>query len=416
VVFRILSPFSVLSQPGVARLWAIGVLSGVVRWLEILAFALVALDLTGSPIVVASTTVLRMLPQLLLSMPIAALAEGRDSGRVLRGALGGMAALWVVLLALAWAGLASLPVLLAAALIGGAFNALEGTLRRMMLADAGGPARIGAAIGLDAATGHLTRATGAVLGGVAVATVGLIGVFGVAVVCYALAMVLVPLAASAPAGAPAPARFLANLVEAFRSLRGNRLLAGVMLITVAFNLFGFPYVALVPVMGEEVLGLGSVGIGLLLAVEAVGAALGALALGAIEIEPQLRRLYVLGTALFMVGTLAFAVVAAPGPSPYVLFGAGLGMAAFNIAQTILPLQAVEPALRLRAFALVMTGIGVAPFGFAYAGLLGELLGAPLAIQALAVQGLVMTGLVVRWCPELLGRHRPVGSSDAQLRQ
>ena len=44
------------------RLWLVGLTLSVVRWLEMLALALFAYQLTGSAFVVAMLTMLRMLP------------------------------------------------------------------------------------------------------------------------------------------------------------------------------------------------------------------------------------------------------------------------------------------------------------------------------------------------------------------
>jgi predicted MFS family arabinose efflux permease len=403
------APFAVLRQPGVARLWGIGVLAGVIRWLEVLAYAIAALDLTGSPFAAAATVLLRMVPQLLLSLPIAALAEGRDPGGLLRAGLVAMALVSAGLLAAAALGAVGIVVLLAAALVSGSFSALEGTLRRSMMAQAGGTARIGAAIGLDTATNHLTRGLGAIAGGAVLATIGLTGAFAAGLVAYSAAALIVP--GPAARGGPRPA-VGTGLLQGLRQLLRDRTIVGIVLVTVVFNLFGFPYIALVPVMGEAELGLGPVAIGALLATEAAGGVLGSLAIALWAPRAWFRRVYTGGCMLFVVAVLGFATL---GPSPIglvMLLAAGLGIAGFGTMQTILPLETASPELRLRAFGLVMTSIGVSPFGFAYAGLLGELLGGSAGLRALAVQGMLATALVVVWCPALLGRHT-AGAQPAQ---
>ena len=45
-----------------AKVWLIGLFSGVVRWLELLAFGIYAYEITGSPVLVALLAVLRLAP------------------------------------------------------------------------------------------------------------------------------------------------------------------------------------------------------------------------------------------------------------------------------------------------------------------------------------------------------------------
>jgi len=54
------------------RLWAIGGLTGVARWLEFVAIAIFAYELTHSPALVALLAVLRMVPYVLLGFLVGA--------------------------------------------------------------------------------------------------------------------------------------------------------------------------------------------------------------------------------------------------------------------------------------------------------------------------------------------------------
>ena len=52
---------------------------------------------------------------------------------------------------------------------------------------------------------------------------------------------------------------------------GDRRLAGTLIVTVVFNLFGWPYNSLVPVVAQEHLRLGPEAVGLLVGMDGVGA-------------------------------------------------------------------------------------------------------------------------------------------------
>ena len=57
-------PVSVFKNPEFRRLWAIGAFGGMMRWLDTLVLALVALNMTGSPTLVSLVFFFRMAPML----------------------------------------------------------------------------------------------------------------------------------------------------------------------------------------------------------------------------------------------------------------------------------------------------------------------------------------------------------------
>ena len=65
------------------RIWFVGIAICVVRWLEMLALAVFAYQITGSAFVVAMLAMLRLLPMGLFGAVIGAAAERFDRRRVL---------------------------------------------------------------------------------------------------------------------------------------------------------------------------------------------------------------------------------------------------------------------------------------------------------------------------------------------
>src|SRR5438876_11005571 len=64
-----------LGEPDFRRLWLLGLVVFAVRWLEMLAVAVFAYQRTGSALIVALLTMLRMLPMALFGAFVGALAE-----------------------------------------------------------------------------------------------------------------------------------------------------------------------------------------------------------------------------------------------------------------------------------------------------------------------------------------------------
>ena len=77
-------------------------------------------------------------------------------------------------------------------------------------------------------------------------------------------------------------------------------------ITVAMNMFAFPYNHMVPVIADDKLGAGALGLGLLFSAEGAGATLGSLLIAARAKPQHYTRVYLYGSLLFLVAILVFA--------------------------------------------------------------------------------------------------------------
>ena len=97
------------------------------------------------------------------------------------------------------------------------------------------------------------------------------------IILYSLGFLLVLKAKyRAPHYVTAVPRILGQIVEGLRYIRTNPKIKGTLFITIAMNVFGFPYVAMVPVIGDQILDQGAVATGILVSAEATGALVGAL--------------------------------------------------------------------------------------------------------------------------------------------
>ena len=70
---------SLFSDRRFLQVWTVGCLTGCVRWLELLAFGLYALDVTGSPSLVALVALLRLFPLALFGIFVGAIADLIDA-------------------------------------------------------------------------------------------------------------------------------------------------------------------------------------------------------------------------------------------------------------------------------------------------------------------------------------------------
>ena len=387
---------SVFAIADYRRLWVVGTVSSVVRWLDTLAMAVFAYQQTGSAFVVAMLTMLRMLP-----MGVLGLAFGTIGERVQRRVL----LLWVLILmaltALALAVLAAtgrLAVwhLAVASLLNGMAWASDNTVRRFLIGEVVGAARLPAAMSLDIGAGNAARMVGPALGGALLATVGIEGVFALGAVLYVPTILAAwrigyrnPFIA---AGGPS---LLARIAEGFAAVRRDRRLVGAMVVTLIFNLWGWPATSMVPVIGAG-LGLSAPGIGLLAGMDGLGALASAAAL-AVWLRPGgYQATYVGGTALYLLATVAFAVAPGPVSAAAALLVVGLASTCFGVMQSTLVYMMAPPEVRSRVFGVLAVCIGTAPIGFLHLGLLADWLGAPYATALIGVEGLVAIALTRRW--------------------
>src|SRR5262245_25585717 len=151
------------------RLWLVGLALSIVRWLEMLALALFAYQLTGSAFVVVMLTMLRMLPLGLFGAVIGAAAERFDRRGALVAVVSTSMTVTLTLAILASFGAIAVWHLAVASFISGSGWATDHPVRRMMIGDAVGAERIGAALSVDTATNNATRVLGPMLSGLLLA-------------------------------------------------------------------------------------------------------------------------------------------------------------------------------------------------------------------------------------------------------
>ena len=199
------------AQADYRRIWAIGGLTGVARWLEFVALAIFAYEITHSPELVALLAVLRMVPYLLLGFFMGALADALDRKRLMvvtfsrHGCSNDGDADRDRLGAATYAAAAAM------VMVSGAFWTTDMPVRRRLLVDSVGSESAPAALGFDNATQYATRALGPLVGGVAYQVLGISGIYVLISTSY-LACLLLALRVgvrsempAVPAGLPARA-------------------------------------------------------------------------------------------------------------------------------------------------------------------------------------------------------------------
>ncbi|NCF81047.1 MAG: MFS transporter [Proteobacteria bacterium] len=402
---------SLLNDAAFLRIWIAGALVGTVRWLEVLAVGVYTYQQTGSPLIVASMLFARMLPTMLLGAFAGAIAERVNRRHLMMAGLVVMCLVSALLVTLALTDRLAIWHMAVGALVSGVFWSGEFPIRRTMLGEIAGLGRLSAGMGLDSATNNFTRMVGPLLGGVLLTTLGLTGAYALGVLLYGIAfMNMASLSFEDRSGVESDsAGVLKSIGEGLAYIRTNRLVAGTLVITVFVNLFGFSYVSMVPVIGEQRLGLGALAIGVLMSAEGCGALVGSLCVAAWARSRYFTAIYMSGSTLYLAMILAFSLSPWYTAAIVVLFAGGLGITFFGSMQSTLIFFAAIPRMRTRVMGVLVACIGAGPIGVLHVGLLAEWLGAHQAVTIIAVEGLIAIAVSAYIWPEL--RRPPILPSE-----
>ena len=378
-----------------------------VRWGETLASAVFVFQRTHSPFLVAMMTMLRLLPMGLFGAFLGAWAERFERRTALALTILVMAATSLCLALLAFAGRLTVWEIAVASFINGVGWAADNPVRRVAMGEVVGTERMGRAMSLDVAATTGSRMLGPAIAGTLLALGGIGAVFTLSVVVYATALAATLAVRSRNARAPvAGGSVLAGIAEGIRFARRDRRLAGVLLVTVIYNIFAWPFTSMVPVIAETTLHLGSAATGVLASMDGVGAFIGAALLAALVKRRQFAAAYMGGVISYSVLLVVFALLPDPWLAGGALIATGLGGAGFSVMQATLVYLFAPPEMRSRLLGVLSVCIGAGPVGFVLIGLTADAIGARGATVAAGVEALVALALAWPW-------WRAIGAADAR---
>lgn len=365
-------------------------------WMYQVCVGWLALQLMDSPLFVGLTGFVGGIPLLVVSLPAGVMIDRYNRRTVLlvaQFAVMMLAALFALLVGTGAIAPWSTLVLVAAYGTAMSFIFPTRTTIVTMLVDRGDLAN---AVALNAAAQNACRVTGPALAGVLIAVIGVAGTFAVAALLQILALAATfQLPASRPIGTARGGSVWASLTLGFRIVAQDAFLSSLILLAVTVNVLVMPYITMMPVFARDELGIGSTGLGLLLASTGLGTVAGALAVAASRRLGSWSRAQVVTAAAFTALVLVFALTSNLLLAVLLLFAAGGMSAAFMaLAQTALQLR-VDDDVRGRVLSIYLATWGMLPFGQLAVGVIAERTGAPLATTGACAVALVGIGLIAR---------------------
>lgn len=391
-----------LSDPNFLSIWLVGGLTGVIRWFQLLALGVYTFDTTNSPLLVAIVPLLWMLPLAFFGPLIGAIADRLNRNMLLSGSLAMITLVSGAMAGLAWAGELEFQHIAVASFLSGIFWATDMPVRRRLLGDLSRGA-VSTAMSLDAATGNATRMLGPLLGGLTLQFVGLFGVFFFSAIIFAICFVIVVVAKVPGRTSPVGSfTLISDLRAGIRYVRGDRNLRRILAITIAFNIFGFPFTSMIPVLGRDNLGLDAFMVGVLSSLEGLGAFAGALLVAWMARPANYFKLYLWGTITYISLIFYLSVLSYVAGGPYhslvvvsiVLMMTGIAGASFAAMQSTLTYLGASPEYRSRVLGVLTLCIGSGPIGFLNVGWMADIWGAPTALFVMSLEGLF--ALLLLW--------------------
>lgn len=396
---RIDLTLAAFAVPGYPIAWA-SYAASVLGWsASMVAIGWIALQISDSSFAVGATFAARLLPALVLGIPIGAMADRLDRRRtlVVVNVIGGLAL--AVLALRAGSGPLLLAELLLASVVLGVVDTMRGTMAQSYVVDLAGPARATNALALSNLGAMVFGAAGAAVGGVVLDRAGPPGAFLLAASGALVAGAFLAVGRRPASHAPRPP----SGIDARRSmtlLLRNRPVAIITLVTILGEMLGFASLTLFPAFARDVLHTDASGLGVLSAARSVGGVFGGLALAS-SVRTRDGALLLTTTGLFGLALVGFSASSVFAISVVILVVVGGSMAALDTLGQTLVQRHVDDHERGAAMGIWFFGIGFGPFGHLGLGAAASILGAPVA---LAASGSLLAGAAVLVALTTRARH------------
>tara|TARA_B100000989_G_scaffold222941_1_gene170487 strand:+ start:51 stop:1283 length:1233 start_codon:yes stop_codon:yes gene_type:complete len=357
-------------------LWGAGGMTGIARAMEFLALSLYALQELGLPYLVTIIFAARMLPMSLLGIIIGTISE-RISPLLLIKIIYSLSNIFTATsVILVITNNFNVYFAFTLAFINGITWVVDLAVRRRVLAENIKKNLLSSSLAMETLSNNATRLIGPLCAGSLYAFVGLSGIFCLQLLMYIFALGLIFkfkdnrnnknfLNCSNKIVSNIKEHWahglLSEILKTSKKAYSLISLRFVLIITLIFNVFGFPLVSLIPVLGREKLMLSEFNIGILASSEGLGALIGALLIGNISPQRYLSLIFITGVGGFFFGMYLFSY------SPNLLIAfisltcGGIFLSGFSTMQGALVYQASTTS-RGNNFGILVTCIGTAPLG------------------------------------------------------
>jgi len=184
-----------------------------------------------------------------------------------------------------------------------------------------------------------------------------------------------------------------SLTVGLKVVAKSPFLLGLILMALAPTVLVIPYINLMPVFARDEMGMGSGGLGLLLAATGIGTVAGALTVARSIWLQNWEHTQFVTVVAFTVFVMMFALSSNFAVAMVLLFLAGFMSAAYlALNQTLLQLN-VDDDVRGRVLSVYMLTWGMLPIGQLFVGAIADVTGTPMAVVISCALALVCVTVI-----------------------
>ena len=404
--------FDVLKNGDFRTLWTVKMVNEISRRMELLALGYLVLRMTDSPFQVGLIAVFLNIPRPFFSLFAGLVADRLDRRRVLIGVHAIYSVISTVLLLLLVVGAVEPWHVFIAIFLQGSAKVLDDPSRRTAIFDLAGRERLASAMSLETINNNSGKIAGPLIGGVLIASTGFVGSYAAILVLDAVSLLMISRLKlpHIPLSQGTTVQVWRSLRDGLRHSMNNRMVLGVLSMSLIMNSLVFPIQYFIPVIASDLLMVGPTLGGLLGSAEGIGNFFGGIILA-------IRRDIGHYGRVFAIGALLVAFMGALGAwSPWfavsfsLLLLGGLGQAGISTMQSTILLLESAPEMRGRTMGAqgVVNGMGHL-LGGTEIGAIANAFGIGIAIGLNAGAGILMILLVMVLTP-LVKRHAGVGGA------
>jgi len=388
-------------------LWTIGTLLNILRWADIILVSIVIYEITSSPLQVSYLIIIRFLPLILLGYVSGTISDNINRRIGFINGLLIMAILSLILLFITYYYNVSPLLLQCHVLVNGIFWAFEMSTRKSLIIDITPKILYSKSITIDSISTNVTRFIGPLLSALYFNNLNFINLLYVTSTIYlicGLICVIFTNKTKYPNKIYKDTSYYNIFKESIIYIRNNKLLLNVFLITIIFNLWAYPYISMLPVIGKDILNYSGQDISILASIEGFGSLLGVLIILIYNKYKFYNRYYVGGTILTLICSFLFCFTFNYASSVIILLISGIGSGFFGVMQNVLIALHSPNKVKGAMFGILTMCIGFASLGYLHIGLLSLWLGVKYAIVLISIEGLIVLILTIYLSPNLIKKN------------
>ena len=381
-------------------LWTAGCFTGIARAMEFLTLSLYILNDFGLAYLITVIFACRMLPMSMLGLIIGSISEKISPILIVRFLYSLSFSFTFICVLLKNFDYFNLFFALLLAFINGTTWVIDLAVRRRIITENITEKLLSTSLAMETLSNNSTRLIGPLLAGFLYVAIDLEGLLLLISSLYFLALGLIicfeKISINFNASLASKKDIVYELISVFKSLKTiifdafkDINLKLLLIVTLIFNLFGFPLISLIPVYGKNNLNLNEAEIGFLASSEGVGALIGALIIAKISPQKRLSIFFLIGCIGFFLGMLLFSISSSLIISFLFLCLGGMCLSGFSTMQGALTFRSANKGKRGYNFGILVTCIGLAPISMIIISFIIDLVGVEQVIRLNAIIALAL---------------------------